>query len=68
MPAGLPWPNPECPVIMVECEDGKEEVAQAGNVGLQASSFFNRAEALLALRQGFQLLLMVPGRIASSSA
>ena len=48
--AGLPWPNPECPVIMIECEEGREEVAQAGNVGLQASSFFNRAEAMLALR------------------
>lgn len=38
-------------MIMVECEEGLEEVAQAGNVGLQASSFFNRSEALLALRQ-----------------
>ena len=47
---GLPWPNPDCPVIMVECEDGQEEKAQSGNVGLAGSSFFNRAEALLTLR------------------
>ena len=50
MVAGLPWPNPDCPVIMVECEDGQEEKAQSGNVGLAGSSFFNRAEALLTLR------------------
>ena len=41
---------------MIECEDGREEKAQSGNVGLAGSSFFNRAEALLALRSVSQIL------------
>ena len=56
-----PWPNPGCPVMMVECEHGMEERSLGGQVNLarspaqsanaaQGSSYFNRQEAILAIR------------------
>ena len=50
--AGLPWPNPQCPVVMVECEEGHEErsATGAGAAGSDGASYFNEAEAKLAIR------------------
>lgn len=69
MHAGLAWPNPGCPVMMVEAEHGLEERAVgsfnarssnsssrgAGNATadaspVQGSSYYNRLEAVLAVR------------------
>ena len=58
---GVAWPNPGCPVMMVECEHGIEEKSLGGQITLskrptqnpaaaQGSSFFNRQEAILAIR------------------
>lgn len=47
--AGLPWPNPQCPVVMVECENGREERSAYGNSST-GSSFFNEEEAKLTIR------------------
>ena len=58
---GVAWPNPGCPVMMVECEDGMEERSLGGQINLartpaqnpgaaQGSSYFNRQEAILAIR------------------
>ena len=57
----MAWPNPGCPVMMVECEHGMEERSLGGQVNLarspaqtpgaaQGSSYFNREEAILAIR------------------
>ncbi len=66
--AGLVWPNPGCPVMMVECEQGVEEKSSGGSVKLATvkkpqadseaaeaaimagTSFYNRTEAVLAVR------------------
>lgn len=62
--AGLPWPNPGCPVMMVECESGLEERSAAGSLAKArspppaaadaaqpgGSSYFNKQEAVLAVR------------------
>ena len=52
MHVGLPWPNPQCPVVMVECENGQEERAAMGvkDGNADGASLFNEAEAKLAIR------------------
>ena len=66
MRAGLAWPNPGCPVMMVECERGGEERCSGGDVrvrpgapanstavtAMSGSSYINRLEAVLAVRCG----------------
>lgn len=69
--AGLAWPNPGCPVMMVECENGIEERSATGSLvttrGKAAaandtaaanagSSYFNKQEAILAVRCALFLL------------
>ncbi|KAK9803820.1 hypothetical protein WJX73_003427 [Symbiochloris irregularis] len=56
LPKGLPWPNPQCPVVMVECEDGLEERSATGANASDGASFFNEAEAKLAVRAAQALL------------
>ena len=49
--AGMPWPNPACPVTMVECESGREEQsAGAGGAAVAHGSYHNVEEAKLAVR------------------
>lgn len=43
--AGLAWPNPSSPVMMVECEDGWEQQS-----GISSASYCNLPEARLAIR------------------
>ncbi|EIE21783.1 P-loop containing nucleoside triphosphate hydrolase protein, partial [Coccomyxa subellipsoidea C-169] len=68
LPQGLAWPNPGCPVMMVECETGLEERSMTGSIGVTkakspakpgaesaaaantGSSYFNKQEAILAVR------------------
>lgn len=50
--AGLAWPNLQCPVILVECDDGLEQKAAISGKPSQSKggSFFNEVEARLAIR------------------
>ncbi|BDA47014.1 probable regulator of nonsense transcripts 1 homolog at C-terminar half [Coccomyxa sp. Obi] len=66
LPQGLAWPNPGCPVMMVECESGIEERSATGSLvsgrgktaaardaaaaAASGSSYYNKQEAILAVR------------------
>eukprot|EP01025_Chloroclados_australasicus_P005025 TRINITY_DN11411_c0_g1_i7.p2 TRINITY_DN11411_c0_g1~~TRINITY_DN11411_c0_g1_i7.p2 ORF type:complete len:965 (-),score=168.61 TRINITY_DN11411_c0_g1_i7:3538-6432(-) len=43
----LPWPNPRLPVMMLECEHGKDQKASADGQGL---SYINSEEAKLVMK------------------
>eukprot|EP01025_Chloroclados_australasicus_P005026 TRINITY_DN11411_c0_g1_i8.p1 TRINITY_DN11411_c0_g1~~TRINITY_DN11411_c0_g1_i8.p1 ORF type:complete len:1025 (-),score=122.83 TRINITY_DN11411_c0_g1_i8:579-3653(-) len=47
MPGTLPWPNPRLPVMMLECEHGKDQKASADGQGL---SYINSEEAKLVMK------------------
>ena len=59
--AGFPWPNPDCPVALVECDHGQEvrgdlsrQTSALATESLQAgaTSYCNLVEASLAIRSG----------------
>lgn len=56
---GFPWPNPDCPVALVECDHGEEVrgninqktgVVSTNAVGSGSTSYCNLVEARLAIR------------------